>query len=197
VVKAVTVEFKTGQEVLAAYWGYLADGGLVIPAPPEVGEGESVALRIRIASLATDYAIAGRVVKRHPEGRQAVVAFHPGEPHDMLLSAVLAETDDVPPREHRRFACNLAAEVVPPWAPDQTVHGRIVNVSEVGCCVQLSGDEAEALPLGTSDIRIHSGKFRAVGRVVWARAAERGVQFVADAEPDDDAQSVRELIESL
>jgi hypothetical protein len=196
VVKAVAVRFQTGQDVLNAYWGYLADGGLVIPNlfDVDVDEGEAVALRIHIESLDTDYAMEGRLVRRQPSGAHAVVAFNPGEPHDMLLSAVLAETDDVPPREHRRYACDLPAELASPSAAG-AVPCRVVNVSEVGCCIRLGVHEGRPLPPGTANVRIVADRFDATGRVVWARQADRGVQFEINGTGTPAA--VRALIESL
>ena len=172
--RQVNVRFGTGQEVLNAYWGFLSDGGLVIPDQDGFAEGVAVSVRVQIASSQTQYELFGRIVRRDA-ARHAVVAFDPGEPHDMLLTAALSETDDVPARRHKRHQLKKRAEVLngDGRAP---VTGRMLDVSRAGCCVRLDGATAGAFPNGTSVTVLVDG-MRASGTVVWARGADRGVSF--------------------
>ena len=73
--KAVEVRFASGKEVLGAYWGYLSDGGLVIPDDGGLTVGDAVSPSVQITSASASYALAGRVVRRDPTSRRAVIAF--------------------------------------------------------------------------------------------------------------------------
>jgi hypothetical protein len=174
--KQVDVRFNSGRDVLNAYWGYLSHGGLVIRDNSSLDVGQAVDLQVEIESSQSRYSFAGDVVKRQADG-QAVIAFRPGEPHDMLITEALAETDQVPPRRHRRYHVDLTARVVSPSGGE--LAARVVNVSEGGCCfrVDLSNTDFD---IG-SNVDIYAGNFRASGRVVWTRHTERGVRFT---EPD-------------
>lgn len=170
--KQVDVHFGSGQEVLGAYWGFLSDGGLVIPDGGELDEGQSVTLHVHIASSDTDYDLGGRVVRLHRYDGRAIVAFDPGEPHDMLLTAALAETDDVPARRFHRYSLALPVELTDGSA---SLAGRLLDLSVGGCCVRLRGD-GDGFAIGSS-VRVTTSSFSATGTVVWARGADRGVSF--------------------
>jgi hypothetical protein len=174
-VKRVEVRFKNGQDVLLAYWGFLSDGGLVIPDREEFAEGQPVRLQVKVASLASDYELGGRIVRRHAADRQAIVAFDPGEPHDMLLTAALAETDDVPARRYQRFSVSLPAELS---ASEGAAGGHLIDVSAGGCCVRLDAPSNGALAIG-APVSVSTQEFSASGTVVWSRGLDRGVSFDA------------------
>jgi len=168
------VSFGSGQEVLNAYWGFLGDGGLVIADDVGLEQGESVRLQVRVASLESEFALAGRVVRARPGRGGAVVAFDPGQPQDMLLSAAIAEADDVPARESRRYDVD---ELVELRANGQSAEARVVNVSESGCCLRLDAAGRDALPAGELEVRIEGPHFTARGTIVWSNSSERGVHF--------------------
>jgi len=186
-VKEVNVQFGSGQEVLTAYWGFLSDGGLVIPDAGELNEGQAVRLRVRIASSAKDYDLGGRVVRLHADDRQAIVAFDPGEPHDMLLTAALAETDDVPARRYPRISVTLPAEVT---SGGDAATGQLHDVSLGGCCVKLDRG-SPAFSVG-SVVTVATQTFASTGTVVWRRGPDCGVSF-----DDAGTEAVTPYIESL
>lgn len=191
--KRLAVKFGTGQDVLNAYWGYLSSGGLVIPDGDQLGEGDSVALDIRIDSLEAEYSLQGRVVRVDATQPRAVIAFAPGQPHDMLLTAVLSETDDVPARRERRYVVDLPAAIGAIEGPSP-VDGRIVNISASGCCVRLIGNARDALPVGTSDVRVETDRFAVRGTVMWAHNADRGIAFEV---PSADDNPIAKLLPDL
>jgi len=170
-VKQITVKFGSGQEVLSAYWGFLADGGLVIPDRGDLDEGQPVQLQIEIGSSGAEYDLGGKVVRRHGAGEQVIVAFDPGEPHDMLLTAALSETDNVPARRFQRYAVSLPVEI-------GGVQAQLVDVSAGGCCLRLSMKKTDELPIGT-DVVVSTQEFEARGVVVWVHGLDRGISFDA------------------
>lgn len=172
-VKQVEVKFGSGHEVLGAYWGFLSDGGLVIPDSEDLDEGQPVQLRIHIASQNSAYDLGGRVVRRHTDDRQVIVAFDPGEPHDMLLTAALAETDDVPARRFQRFSVSTPAEIN---GDSGTGAGRLTDVSAGGCCVRLDASSRNGFTLGAA-VTISTQEFQSTGTIVWVRGKDRGVSF--------------------
>lgn len=175
--KAVEVRFASGKEVLGAYWGYLSDGGLVIPDDGGLTVGDAVSLSVQITSASASYALAGRVVRRDPTSRRAVIAFAPGQPHDMLLTQALADADNVPARRARRFRVDLDATVRDRSNGAEEEPARLIDVSELGCCLQLPLATEEDMTIGTP-VEIAAGPFRVAGNVVWTRRDERGVAFV-------------------
>lgn len=175
--KQVDVRFESGREVLNAYWGYLSDGGLVIQRGSSLDVGQPIALEVRVTSSNSRYSFTGRVVKHRDDGR-TVVAFHPGEPHDMLLTEALAETDHVPPRRHRRYVVDADGQMI---VDDRGEPVRMINVSASGCCLQVSNNENAGV--GTH-IEVQAAGFCATGTVVWSRHTERGVRFDSDREAD-------------
>ena len=176
--KDFKVRFGTGVEVLNAYWGYLSDGGLIIEDRSELDVGDMVALDVHIESSRTNYALAGKVVRRESASGQAVIAFDPGQPHDLLLSEALAETDNVPARRHRRYRIELAATLKRPDADPR--RATLVNISREGCCVRLGEPDGGSFGVGAS-LEIEAGELVATGTVVWQRGIERGIRFSADS----------------
>lgn len=190
--KDLEVRFESGRDVLSAYWGYLSDGGLVIPGRDGLIVGEDVSLQVLIASAQARYSLAGRVVRLDP-GRGAVtIAFSPGQPHDMLLTQALADADQVPARRARRFRVDLPAQVEVD-EPASAFSARLLDVSELGCCMQVYG-EAGNLGIGRG-IGIVTEEFSVRGRIVWARRDERGVLFI-DRQTDTDDR-IREFVRGL
>jgi Tfp pilus assembly protein PilZ len=179
-VKSIEITFTTGRDVLKAYWGFLSNGGLVLQDEHDLELGDPVALRVTIASSQREYRLRGHVVRRpdvsHASPERTVIEFAPGEPHDLLLSAAWAETDNVPARRHRRQPVDR--EIGVRVAADSGAHslaGRLLNVSLGGCCVNVAGcasrvragDTVELVAAGTN----------APGLVRWQRADDLGVQF--------------------
>lgn len=176
---AVEVRFGSGDELLSAYWGYLTGGGLII-SDPGVEVGEPLSLRVTIDSSKTQYQLRGTVVKREPDSAKAIIAFRSGEAHDMLLSEALADSENVAPRRHARFAVD--AEVAAQWLGFQATV-QLVNISREGCCLELPMDERASMGIN-SKIVLRLGAVHALGTVVWTRHTERGLRMSADeAEP--------------
>ena len=142
--KSIRVSFPTGRELLNAYWGLLANGGLVLSEPHGRGlrEGDAVSLDVVIESSQQQYQLAGHVVRRPPSAggsrERVVIAFSPGEPHDLLLSAAWAETENVPARRQRRFPIDANVKFRGAQAEERS--GRLVNLSYGGCCLRGPGE---------------------------------------------------------
>ena len=184
------IRFNSGRDVLNAYWGYLSDGGLVLP-DHGIDVGHPVALEIHIESIHTTYALIGSVVRRD-SGGQMVVRFSPGEPHDMLLTDALSETDNVPARRHRRYRIDRAARLT---GPPGELAARVVDVSDEGCCVQLASGDLASVPVGTMLV-VGCDGLTLSGKVVWARHTERGVMFDSDSRTTELRDYVHRLAES-
>lgn len=183
--KELEVRFDSGRDVLSAYWGYLSDGGLVIPDEGGLAVGDPVSLSILITSASATYSLAGRVVRRDAAAHRAVIAFAPGQPHDMLLTQALADADKVPARRARRFRVDLDAHVRDSRNGAHPVPARLVDVSELGCCVRLArATDLPPLVTGTP-VEIAAEPFHVEGRIVWDRADDRGVMFAPAGESRD------------
>ncbi len=182
----VHVRFDSGREVLGAYWGFLSNGGLLIPHHGDLELGEHVALQVHVQSTQSDFSLAGRVVNCESNGYTAV-AFSEGEPHDMLLSDALAETEDLPPREHHRHPFDREATLSEADHHEDTLV-RLVNVSESGCCLEVDHSHTAEFAVGTQ-VNVRMGDFDAPGEIVWTANTERGVRF-----SDDTAPAVRRLV---
>ncbi|HLU66711.1 MAG TPA: PilZ domain-containing protein [Kofleriaceae bacterium] len=195
----LAVRFESGKDVLNAYWGYLSDGGLVIPDDDELAVGEPVSLSVLIASASASYSLSGRVVRRDQAAGRAVIAFSPGQPHDMLLTQALADADKVPARRSRRFRVDVAARVRDAREAGEASPARLIDVSDHGCCVQLDEKAGpDDLATGTP-VAIDAGSLSVAGQVVWTRGRERGVSFVgADGALDPGAlEKVRSFVRGL
>jgi hypothetical protein len=173
--KAVNVVFPSGRELLGAYWGLLANGGLVLSEGQNLHEGDNVALEVLIESSQQRYNLSGQVVRRPSAqgGERVVIAFDPGEPQDLLLSAAWAETDNVPARRHRRFPVEADVTLM---GVGQEVNGRLVNLSLGGCCVRASGGG----PKVGEEVRVVGKGGDLTGVVRWVRGSCRGVEFRTD-----------------
>ncbi|HTE52909.1 MAG TPA: PilZ domain-containing protein [Kofleriaceae bacterium] len=196
--KDLEVRFETGREVLNAYWGYLSDGGLIIPDQGHLVVGDPVALCVRIESSRATYSLCGRVVRCDAAAGRAVIAFSPGEPQDMLLTDALADAEHVPARRARRFRVRLEARVLDASSAIDPVEAQLVDLSEYGCCFRIDGEAQADLPVGTA-VEIAAEEFAIGGRVVWMRHTERGVAFVAQdvASSSSALEGVREFLRRL
>ncbi len=196
--KDLEVRFETGREVLNAYWGYLSDGGLIIPDQGLLAVGDPVSLSVFIVSSHSSYSLTGRVVRCDAAAGRAVIAFSPGEPQDMLLTQALADAEHVPARRARRFRVALDARVLDASNGILPVDARLVDLSEYGCCVRLDDRAHGELPVGTP-IEISADDFAVGGRVVWTRHTERGVAFVGQdvASSGSALEGVREYLRRL
>jgi len=167
--RTARIEYPSGREMLRAYWGFLATGGLVLPEPTDLVEGDEIRLDVKITSLKKVYHLTGHV-KKAEEGR-ALVAFDDEKAHDELLNAAWADSHGVPERRHRRYDLGLPVRY---RIGDAEGVGRIVNLSRGGCCLEAE----HTLRVGT---RLHlSGEGFAIdGRVRWAAGASRrmGIEF--------------------
>lgn len=179
--KDLEVRFGSGKDVLSAYWGYLSDGGLIIPDQAGLDVGQAVSLSVLIESSRASYSLTGKVVRRDSGSGQAVIAFSPGQPHDMLLTHALAEADKVPARRARRFRVDIEAWVRHSENGAEPTKARVLDLSEHGCCLRV---EAESEYHVATPIEIDAPDFRVTGQVVWTRHTERGVMFgESDIEP--------------
>lgn len=158
----VDVRFADRRDVLNAYWGYLSGGGLIINDDNDLLEGERVDLHVFIEASHHDYELAGKVVRL--ENRHAVIAFDPGESHNRLLTAALADSD-----------VELAATVTDRMTgAEATVH--VFSLSEQGCCMRLRPGEREPFDAGT-DVVVQTAELRLTGCVVWANGDDRCIMF--------------------
>ncbi len=176
----VDVSFRSGDDLLNSYWGYLSGGGLIIP-DPGIDEGESLLMRVTLVGGEHVHALHATIVKRAPESSRAIVAFHPGQVHDMLLSEAIADSEDVAPRRYARFRLERPVVAMPHAVPrglstsDQCMV-MLVNLSQAGCCVELPKSSGITLAKGEQVEISHDG-IQAIGTVVWSRHRERGVQM--------------------
>jgi len=177
--RQIAVSFSTGKDVLNAYWGFLSNGGLIIRDEQGLREGEAVALEVTIESSKQRYTLNGQVVRRpeRPVQRdKAVIAFHPGEPHDLLLSAAWAETDNVPARKHRRFPMEAQIKIRDGRGVQHEHAGRLLNLSFGGCCLRMS-DGRRTVGVGDRLTLLGEG-IEVPGIVRWSRAEDVGIEFI-------------------
>jgi hypothetical protein len=182
--KSIAVTFSTGKDVLNAYWGFLSNGGLVIQDASGLREGERVRLRVTIESSKKMYELKGQVVRRPDFSSpgesvqalidRAVIEFNPGEPHDLLLSAAWAETDNVPARKHRRYPADRKVELRVSGREDAG-SGRVLNISMGGCCVHLATAPSGLAAGAQVNVAYHGQTVAGVVR--WSRADDLGIEF--------------------
>jgi hypothetical protein len=167
--RVAQVEYPSGREMLRAYWGFLATGGLILGEPAGLAEGDAVRLDVKITSLKKVYHLTGHV-KKADDGR-ALVAFDDDQAHGELLNAAWADSHGVPQRRHRRYDLGLQVRY---RIGDAQGRGRIVNLSRGGCCLEAE----HTLRIGTR-LHLEGEGFAIDGRVRWAKAASRqmGIEF--------------------
>jgi Tfp pilus assembly protein PilZ len=178
--KQIAVTFSTGKDVLNAYWGFLSNGGLIIRDEQGLREGEAVSLEVTIESSQQRYKLNGQVVRRPERPVQkdkAIIAFHPGEPHDLLLSAAWAETDNVPARKHRRFPLDAMIRFRDDGGAEHEFRGRLLNLSFGGCC--LRSPDRRTVGVGDRIVLLGDG-VELPGVVRWSRAEDLGIEFMEE-----------------
>jgi Tfp pilus assembly protein PilZ len=191
----VKVTFPNGRDLLGSYWGLLANGGLVLPEPQGLREGDPVLLEVEIASTGDRFVLNGRVVRKppHPDDTPGtiVIAFDPGEPHDLMLSAAWADTENKPPRRDRRVTLDLDVRFHAAAEEDE-LPGRLVNVSVGGCCLRVKRPWDQSKASVGERLTIIGRTARLAGVVRWSEGSCRGVQFMGD-----EAESfVRQFLEA-
>ena len=165
------LSFASGEELLVSYWGHLTGGGLVID-DPGIEVGQVVSMRIVMASSKTTYRLYGTVLKREPDSKKSIIAFRPGEAHDMLLSEARASSPNVAPRRYVRFALGTKIGTL------QAGKATLVNLSREGCCLLL--DEPSAALEVDNEVTLVHEEIHAIGVVVWSRGLERGLRMTTD-----------------
>jgi hypothetical protein len=193
--KALKVSFPTARDLLGSYWGLLANGGLILPSPPYgLTQGDKVEIEILIESSAMRTRLRGQVV-RHPGGvgdgtlERVVIAFEPGEPHDLLLDAAWAEIDGTPVRRERRFPLDVDIRFAPEGAGE--LSGRLVNLSLGGCCLRVP--RSQDAPRVGAPLRLFGAKGTLAGVVKWSDGSCRGIEFQT-SERSDVETFVRQFI---
>jgi PilZ domain-containing protein len=173
------VNFPSGHELLGSYWGLLANGGLVLDED-EAGlkEGDFVELEVTLGTAGETYRLKGRVV-RTPQSAsrhgRVVIAFNPGEPHDVLLSAAWADTEHVPARRTRRFP--LDVDIRFHSTSGEEARGRIVNLSFGGCCLRVTRGDDQARAAVGEPLTLISQRSKLNGVVRWSEGSCRGIEF--------------------
>jgi len=198
--KSLKVSFPTARDLLNAYWGLLANGGLVLPSHPYgLQQGDRVALEIFIESSAIRCSLGGQVV-RHPgtaagqDDDRLVIAFDPGEPQDVLLDAAWAEIDNVPARRERRYPLDVDIRFAPAGAEAGPISGRLVNLSLGGCCLRVPrSSEGRRFKVG-EPLTLISSKSKLSGVVKWADGSCRGIEWESAEKKDDVESFVRQFI---
>ena len=197
--KSLKVAFPTARDLLNAYWGLLANGGLVLPSPPYgLKQGDRVALEVTIESSAMTCALGGQIV-RHPgstgdDDDRIVIAFDPGEPQDLLLDAAWAEIDNVPARRERRYPLDVDIRFAPAGAEAGPLSGRLVNLSLGGCCLRVPrSSDGRRFKVG-EPLTLISSKSKLSGVVKWADGSCRGIEWESAAKKDDVESFVRQFI---
>ena len=199
-VKSLKVAFPAARDLLNAYWGLLANGGLVLPSPPYgLEQGDRIALEVTIESASLTCALGGQVV-RHPgtstgpSDDRIVIAFDPGEPQDILLDAAWAEIDNVPARRERRFPLDVDIRFSPAGGPDEVaLSGRLVNLSLGGCCLRVPRSHDGPKVRVGEPLTLISSKSKVSGVVKWSDGSCRGIEFPTPA-TDDIESFVRQFI---
>jgi Tfp pilus assembly protein PilZ len=193
--KTLTVSFPTARELLNAYWGLLANGGLILPSQKGLHEGDRVHVDVAIVSSGERCQLKGQVVRR-PTGDEAtsdrvVIAFDPGEPQDMLLSAAWAEIENVPARRQRRFPLNVDIRFTAP--DDSERSGRLVNMSLGGCCLRVPRThDATKVQVG-APLTLISAERQIAGVVKWSDGSCRGIEFEG-TEPEAVESFIRQFL---
>lgn len=160
------VHFSSGREVLNAYWGYLAGGGLTIrrgEADQELRDGQPLLLHVHIGTRRA-FSVHGNVVRALPE--KAIIRFDEHDTQYRLLTEALAERD-----------IDMEARIKVTDMSNPTVtSARLFVLSEDGCCMRLSRDDGSSLDVGT-EVAIEALGFHIDGCVVSAQDCECCVLF--------------------
>lgn len=205
--RTLQVHFISGREVLGHYWGLLSGGGLALPLGSLEEDlpapGERVRLTVHISSIKKTYELEVQALEVRlgsgpaPAGkgdRRLMVAFLAESTPDELLDAAWADGCDSPQRRTRRVSLRPQAKVRYErldGSPVEGRTGRLVNLSQGGCCV-----EGSALPPpGTQVLLTTVGQeVKLVGRVRWTERPECGLMGIEFLGP---APDVGQLMQSL
>jgi len=170
--KNVQVTFASGKQILDAYWGFLANGGLVLPSSPDLVVGDAVELQVVLESQRREWRFHGVVVKRPPSHDWvdvAYISFDPGQPHDLLLSAAWAEAEHTAARRSVRHPCDLSVRYAPTEIVSgvgaegsATLLGRLMNVSESGALLRAG----ILFPVGT-ELAVEIEGLQVRAQVAW------------------------------
>ena len=179
--KRVTVHFPTGRELLRSYWGLLANGGLVLGEPRGLREGDRVDLEVTIGTPGDgeSFRLRGKVVRtpHEPESHdRVVIAFDPGEPHDVLLDAAWAETVHSPSRRQRRFPLDVDIRFHTAATEDE-ISGRLLNLSLGGCCLRVNRHSDQHRFAVGETMTLIGNRLRLPGVVRWSEGSCRGIEF--------------------
>jgi hypothetical protein len=90
-VKELSVHFGCEHDVLNAYWGYLAGGGLVL-GDTDLEEGQQVTLHLRVGEDEAEE-LDARVVRRNRESHTTHLALASGDSHMRLLAVMRVGED--------------------------------------------------------------------------------------------------------
>ncbi len=178
--KRISVSYPEGRSALAAYWGFLSDGGLEIEDQGGLAVGDRVELTVGIETLPRVVTVSGRVAQCRSDRGQAVIAFDAGQSVEFLHSVIATAEVDID-GELRGFHSQLEPVAV-----------RVTGASDLGCRIRLGKHAAGAFPVG-SQVVLESPDLRGRGCVVWVRGDERGVIFWFDAD-DPAAAEIREYL---
>lgn len=203
--RTLQVHFISGREVLGHYWGLLSGGGLALPMGSLEEDlpvpGERVHLTVHISSIKKTYELEVQALEVRPSSgpgpghgpggqgdRRLMVAFLSGSKPDELLDAAWADGCDSPQRRTRRVSLAPQAQVKVRYerldgGPMEGRTGRLVNLSQGGCCV-----EGSALPPPGTQVLLTTveHEVKLVGRVRWTERPEcglMGIEFLGPA-PD-------------
>jgi len=171
--KSRTVLFESGAEALRSYWGYLRHGGLVLERADGHGVGDEVALTVQVGVERDPLSLTGRYVADDAAGRQ-VLAFLPGQPHDVLLSQAMADAELANERAYPRFPLCMPAKAT--WSGGMSTTVTLMDLSQGGCGFTTSTEEVDQLPVGTP-LEVRCMDFELVGSIVWASYTARGMRF--------------------
>jgi len=191
-VKNVEVTFASGKQILDAYWGFLANGGLVLPSSPELQVGDEVAINVTLESQRKRWRFRGVVVKRPPSHDWidvAYISFHPDQPHDLLLSAAWAEAEHTAARRSHRHSCDLPVRYTPADLPadgSASLLGRVMNVSESGALMRAG----ILFPVGT-ELRLDLEGLHVRAWVAW-RLDPPGMLMGLSFAPEGSAEVMEE-----
>lgn len=179
--KEVAVHFANGRDVLNAYWGFLASGGLTIARDndaQELSPGQDITLHVHIG-MHRVFAIRGKVMLT--QSRRAFIAFAGNESQNRLLAAALSERP-----------IDLEARITVSGKPSEAVSSaRLFELSEDGCCLRLSSESGTSFAVGT-EIAIEANGFRIEGCVVSACECERCILF----SDESDIEAVRAYVQA-
>lgn len=160
------LHFANGREVLNAYWGYLAGGGITLTRHErarELKQGQAILLHLHIGSQRA-FSIHGTVASTSPD--RTLIAFGAEDTQNRLLMAALAER-----------ALDMEARLsVSDTAERTETKARLFVLSEDGCCLRLNPESAARVAVGTK-VAIEAGDLRIVGYVISANEDIRCVIF--------------------